>query len=548
VEPFPASPRSDPSHDVYTAAQHPLDPLFKPRSVAVVGATEKPGSVGRQVLWNLVSSPFGGTVFPVNPKRKQVLGIQAFPTVSAVPDHVDLAIVTTPADTVPGVIDDCLAAHVPAAIVISAGFKEDGEHGRELERAVAERIRGRMRVVGPNCLGVINPATGMNATFAQSSALAGSVAFLSQSGALCTAVLDWSLKEKVGFSGFVSVGSMLDVGWGDLISYFGDDPHTRAILIYMESIGDARAFLSSAREVSLNKPILVIKAGRSAEAAHAAASHTGSLTGSDEVLDAAFRRCGALRVGSISDIFYMAEVLAKQPRARGRRLAVVTNAGGPGVLATDALIAGGGQLAELSPQTLAALDGALPEHWSHGNPVDVLGDAGPERYRKTVDAVTQDPGADGLLVILTPQGMTDPTQTAEMLKASAQSTGKPFLASWMGGADVAAGDAILSQSGVPTFPFPDTAVRAFNYLWRYTYNLDALYETPSLEQGAELSEGRARWPRCSPTRAAPAARSCQSTSRSGFSPSTASPSWTPAWPTRQRKPPKRRARSASRWS
>src|SRR5271169_6158323 len=343
--------KMDPSSDVYRSESHPLDPLFLPQSVAVIGASERPGSVGRSVLWNLLSSPFGGTVFPVNSKRTNVLGIKAYPSVRDLPDKVDLVVVTTPADTVPDLIAESVELGIPAGIVISAGFKEHGEHGKELERQISEIIRGKMRLIGPNCLGVMNPIKGLNATFAHTIARPGNVAFISQSGALLTAILDWSLRENVGFSSFVSTGSMLDVSWGDLIDYFGSDPRTHSIVIYMESIGDARAFLSAAREVSLTKPIIVIKAGRTAEAAHAAASHTGALTGSDEVLEAAFRRCGVLRVTSIADIFYMAEVLAKQPRPLGPRLAIVTNAGGPGVLATDALIAGGGALAALSAPT-----------------------------------------------------------------------------------------------------------------------------------------------------------------------------------------------------
>ncbi len=472
-----------PSSAVYAPHAQPIQPFFAPETVAVIGASERPGSVGRTVLWNLLSSPFGGTVFPVNPKRRNVLGIQAFPSVKAIAERVALAVITTPAETVPGVVAECVEAGVPAAIVISAGFREHGERGQALEAEITHVARGRIRIVGPNCLGVMNPVIGLNATFAQAIARPGSVAFISQSGALCTAVLDWSLREKVGFSAFVSVGSMLDVGWGDLIDYLGDDPHTKSLLIYMESIGDARAFLSAAREVSLSKPILVIKAGRTAEAAQAAASHTGALTGSDEVLEAAFRRCGALRVNSVADIFYMAEVLAKQPRPVGPRLAIVTNAGGPGVLATDALIAGHGALGTLSAPTLAALDALLPPHWSHGNPVDILGDAEPARYAKAVELVAKDPGADGMLVILTPQGMTNPTQIAEGLKPWAKGTGKPLLASWMGGADVAAGEAILNEAGIPSFPFPDTAARAFNYMWQYASNLRALYETPSLPHG-----------------------------------------------------------------
>jgi acetyltransferase len=466
----------------------PLDAIFAPRNIAVIGATENQGSVGRTVLWNLVTSPFGGTVFPVNPKRPSVLGIKAYTDISKVPEQVDLAVVVTPSAAVPAVIGQCADAGVKGAIVISAGFREQGPAGLELEYRVLEQARrGGMRVIGPNCLGVMNPLTGLNATFAKGIAKPGNVAFISQSGALCTAILDWSFSEMVGFSAFVSTGSMLDVNWGDLIDYFGDDPKTRAILIYMESIGDARAFLSAAREVSLNKPIIVIKAGRTEAAAKAAASHTGSLTGSDEVLDAAFRRCGVLRVDQISDLFSMADVLAKQPRPPGNRLAIVTNAGGPGVLATDALLNSGGELAAVSTELRQKLDAFLPPQWSHNNPIDVLGDAAPDRVAKAIKTVADDPTNDGILVILTPQDMTDPTQTAEAVKALAKLEGKPLLASWMGGADVAAGRAILSRAGVPTFHFPDAAARAFTYMYRYAYNLRGLYETPAL--GGEDEKG-----------------------------------------------------------
>ena len=484
-KPAPSRLKVDPSSDVYRSESNPLDPIFAPRSVAVIGASERPGSVGRSVLWNLLSSPFGGTVFPVNSKRPNVLGIKAYPKMADLPDKVDLIVVTTPADTVPDLIAEAADLGVPGAIIISAGFKEHGDHGKELEHRIAEIIRGRMRVIGPNCLGVMNPVKGLNATFAHTIARPGTVAFLSQSGALCTAVLDWSLRENVGFSAFVSTGSMLDVNWGDLIDYFGSDPRTNSIVIYMESVGDARSFLSAAREVSLTKPVIVIKAGRTAAAAKAAASHTGSLTGSDEVLDAAFRRSGVLRVNSIADIFFMSDVLAKQPRPRGNRLAIVTNAGGPGVLATDALVAGGGELAELSQETMAAFDEFLPPQWSHNNPVDILGDAEPERYAKSLEIAANDAGIDGMLVVLTPQDMTNPTQIAEKLKPYAKGLGKPVLASWMGGAEVAAGEQILNQAGIPTFQFPDSAVRAFNYMWRYAYNLKGLYETPALQHQAD---------------------------------------------------------------
>jgi acetyltransferase len=484
------APTTDFAHDVLRQERQPLDVNFSPRNVAVIGATEAAGSVGRTLLWNLISNPFGGTVYPVNPKRPSVLGIKAYPTIADVPEKVDLAVVVTPAPTVPGVINQCADAGVKGAIIISAGFKEMGAPGVELERQVlAAARRGKMRVIGPNCLGVMNPLSGLNATFAAGMAKPGNVAFLSQSGALLTAILDWSLRELVGFSAFVSTGTMLDVGWGDLIDYLGNDPRTKSILVYMESIGDARAFLSAAREVALTKPIIVIKAGRTEQAARAAASHTGSLTGSDEVLDAAFRRTGVLRVGAISDLFYMAETLAKQPRPRGPRLTILTNAGGPGVLATDALIAAGGELAQLSPETTARLNQILPPQWSRNNPVDVLGDAGPDRYAKALEAAAADENSDGLLVVLTPQDMTDATATAEALKPYARVDRKPVLASWMGGPEVAGGEAILNRAGIPTFSFPDTAARAFTYMWKYTYNLRALYETPTLGEGAERGEG-----------------------------------------------------------
>jgi len=474
-------PNSELAHDILRSRRQALDVFFRPRTVAVIGATERPGSVGRTVLWNLMNNPFGGTLFPVNPKRPSVLGIKAYPDIKAVPGPVDLAVIVTPAVSVPSVIGACVETGVEGAIIISAGFKEIGPDGTELELQVREHLHGnKIRVVGPNCLGVMSPRTGLNATFAADMALPGNVGFISQSGALLTAILDWSLQENVGFSAFISVGSMLDVGWGDLIDYLGDDPETHSIVLYMESIGDARSFLSAAREVALRKPIIVIKAGRTEAAAKAAASHTGSLTGSDEVLNAAFRRSGVLRVQSIADLFYMSEVLAKQPRPHGPRLTILTNAGGPGVLATDTLIAGGGVLTPLSEPTLAALNQLLPAQWSHNNPVDILGDAGPERYAKAVEIAAMDPNSDGLLVVMTPQAMTNPTQTAECLKPYAKTTGKPILASWMGGAGVAAGIGILNSADIPTFDYPDTAAGVFNYMWSYSYNLRGLYETPAL--------------------------------------------------------------------
>ena len=464
--------------------QRPLDYIFAPKTVAVIGATDRPGSVGRTLLWNLISNPFGGTVFPVNPKRDNVLGIEAYADITAIPTKVDLAVIATPAPTVPQVIRQCAIAGVKGIIILSAGFKEIGTVGIELEQEIlTEARRHQIRIVGPNCLGLMNPHHGLNATFAGTMARPGNVGFISQSGALCTSILDWSFRENVGFSAFVSIGSMLDVSWGDLIYYLGDDPHTTSIAIYMESIGDAGSFLSAAREVALTKPIIVIKGGRTSAAAKAATSHTGTLAGSDEALDAAFRRCGVLRVNTIEDLFNMTELLAKQPRPKGKKLTILTNAGGPGVLATDALIREQGQLAELSPETIAQLDQVLPTHWSRSNPIDILGDATAERYTQALKIAAADSNSDGLLVILTPQAMTDATKIAFQLQETVkQLKGKPVLASWMGGENVADGEAILNRAGIYTMPYPDTAAHLFNLMWNYSYNLKGLYETPLLAQ------------------------------------------------------------------
>src|SRR5512139_883412 len=473
------TPGLDPAHDVLHYGRQPLDGIFAPKSVAVIGATETPGSVGRTIVWNLLSSTFGGTIYPVNPKRASILGIKAYPTLRDVPEVVDLIVVVTPATSIPGIISDAVDIGVKSAIIISAGFKETGPEGAELERQILEHARrGNMRIIGPNCLGVMSPVSGFNATFATTIARRGTVGFISQSGALCTAILDWSLQENVGFSHFVSIGSMLDVDWSDLIYYLGDDPHTKSIVIYMEAIRNARAFPCAAREVAVTKPIIVIKPGGTGEAAKAAASHTGSLTGSDEVLEVAFRRSGVLRVNSIAELFYMAEVLGKQPRPQGRRLTILTNAGGPGVLATDSLITNGGELANLSDETMQAYNELLPPAWSHNNPVDILGDASPERYSKALEIAAKDPNSDGILVILTPQAMTDPTKTAEQLAPYAQTLGKPILANWMGGNDVGPGELLLNRMNIPTFPYPDTAARVFDYMAQYSENLRSLYETP----------------------------------------------------------------------
>lgn len=481
-----SSPTSDPSYDLFKHRRPPLDAVFDPETIAIIGASDEPGSVGRTLLWNLVSNPFGGTVFPVNPNRSNALGIKAYPAIGDVPAEVDLALIATPARTVPGIVEECAEAGVKSAIIISAGFREVGEKGQQLEQQIRQTAQAsRLRIVGPNCLGIMRPPTGLNATFASSMAQQGNVGFISQSGALLTSILDWSFRENVGFSAFVSAGSMVDVDWGDLISYLGADHYTRSIVLYMESIINARSFLSAAREVAQQKPIIVIKAGRTQAAAQAAASHTGTLTGSDAVLDAAFRRTGVLRVDQIDDLFSMAEVLAKQPRPRGRNLTILTNAGGPGVLATDALIRGGGELTPLSEETEARFNEFLPPAWSHSNPVDILGDADPERYAQSLEVACEDKNSDGLLVVLTPQAMTEPTDTANKLAEYAKDRRKPILASWMGGTAVAQGERILNEAGLPTFAYPDAAARLFNNMWQYSYNLRGLYETPSLPDDEE---------------------------------------------------------------
>ncbi len=474
---------TDPSQNYIERYPHSLDAVFHPSTVAVIGAKDEPGSVGRTIMVNLLSETFRGRIYPINPKRSQVLGLKAYAKVADVPENIDLAIVVTPAQTVPKIILECVDAHVKTGIIISAGFKELGDAGLQLEEKILTYAKnGKMTIIGPNCLGVMNPIYGLNATFAKGMALPGNLAFISQSGAMCTAVLDWSLRKKVGFSAFVSVGSMVDVSWGTLIDYLGSDPNTHSLLLYMETVGDARSFMTAAREVALKKPIIVIKAGKSLAAAKAAASHTGSLTGSDEVFDAALERIGVLRVSSIAELFNMASVLANQPCPRGPNLTIITNAGGPGVLATDAVISNQAELTPLSPQIITVLDQFLPATWSHNNPIDILGDAQAERYGKSLDILMQDPLSSGVLVILSPQDMTDATATAKIVKQIAKKHQKPLLASWMGGESVAEGVKILSDAQIPVFEYPDDAAKTFASMWRHSRNLQALYELPIIDQ------------------------------------------------------------------
>ncbi len=457
-----------------------LDKIFKPERVAVIGASDNPASVGHTVLSNLVGSGYSGVVYPVNPKRESVQGIHAYPNVESLPRTPDLAVICTPADTVCGLVGECGEAGITGIVITSAGFKEAGEEGRELEERIrqeAESFPGT-RIVGPNCLGIIVPSLKLNASFAGAMPKAGHVAFISQSGALCTSVLDWALERNIGFSYFVSIGNMLDVDFGDLIDYFGEDPHTNSIILYTESITQPREFMSAARAFAKEKPIVTYKAGRFAESAKAAASHTGALAGEDDVYDAALQRAGIVRVTEIDDVFDCAELIARARAPWGPRLAIVTNAGGPGVMATDALLAREGILAKLAGETLDQLDENLPGFWSRGNPVDVLGDAGPDRFTKATELALADEGVDAALVILTPQAMTDPTATAEALGELAGRSRKPLLAAWMGGRSVQQGLQTLTRHGIPAYTTPEQAVRAFMYLVQYARNLEILYETP----------------------------------------------------------------------
>jgi acetyltransferase len=446
--------------------QHQLTRLFAPKEVAVIGASERLPSVGHTLMTNLLATSFGGNLYPVNPKHTTLFGHKCYPSIKAVPARVDLAIIVTPAQSVPSIIAECVEAKVFSAIIISAGFKEAGASGIELEEQILFHSRGKMRIVGPNCLGAMSPLSGLNATFAHGMALPGSIAFLSQSGAFCTAVLDWSLKERVGFSAFVSIGSMIDVGWPDLLDYFGNDPATKSILIYMESMGDPKAFIAAAQRVSNSKPVILLKVGRTAEAAQAAVSHTGALVGNDELFSAAMQRVNVLRIDSVAELFNMANFLDKQPMPKGPNLTIITNAGGPGVVATDALIGMGGRLTPLSPETIQSFDALLSPHWSR-NPIDILGDASEEKYAKAVQIAVNEKASNGTLVILTPQDMTHPTKTAEYLKGYAHRD-TPMLASWMGNGSVEEGKALLNQYQIPVFVYPDMAVEVFASLWNYT--------------------------------------------------------------------------------
>jgi len=458
-----------------------LDKIFSPKSIALVGASDKEGSVGYTLIKNLTELGNKAKVYPVNIRKKEILGFKAYQTVDQLAETVDLAIIATPAKTVPDVVEQCGKAGIMGIIIISAGFKEVGPEGKALEERILEiKKRYNLRIIGPNCLGIIRPSIHLNATFGTKMPKPGNIAFISQSGALCTAILDWAIHENIGFSNFVSVGSMSDVDFGDLIDYFGTDPKTRSILMYIEGITNARKFMSAAKHFARTKPIIVVKAGKFGESAKAASSHTGSLTGEDMTYDAAFKRAGIVRVEEIADLFNSAEVLGMQPLPRGPNLAIVTNAGGPGVMATDALIARGGKLAKLSQKTMDTLNKILPPYWSRGNPIDILGDAKADRYKAVVKACLDDKNVDGLLIIYTPQGVANPAEIAKTIVELRKSMGsyKTVLTSFMGHDEVEEANRVFNEKNIPTYSTPEQAVKTYLYMYQYKRNLELLYETP----------------------------------------------------------------------
>ena len=455
-----------------------LDHFFKPQAVAVVGASPREASIGFTLVNNLKKGGFPGKIYPINPKHEEILDLKTYASLAAVQAPIDLAIIAVPIKGAPAILKECGLAQVPGAIIISAGGKETGVAGAEIEAEIKTAAeQSGVRYLGPNCLGILCPSQRLNASFAGIEAAPGSLALLSQSGAICSAILDWAAVANMGFSHFVSVGSMADINFADMIDYLGNEEKASSIIIYMENLVRHRKFMSAARSVSRVKPIIVVKSGRSRAAAKAAASHTGALAGEDETYNAAFRRAGIIRVDTISQLFDCAEALGKMPRPAGGRLAVITNAGGLGVMAVDAFSKWRLEPPALSDATLQALNQFLPPMWSHANPIDLLGDARPEHYLKAVQVCLEAPELQGLVVILSPQSMTDPTAVARAL-AEVTSRAKPVIAVWMGGRQVAEGISILIQAGIPTFPTPEEAVDSFMQMYTYSRNLELLQETP----------------------------------------------------------------------
>jgi len=457
-----------------------LDSIFRPNRIALIGVSNDPNSVGGITLRNIVGGGFQGVVYPINPHREAVMGIPCYPNVESLPKVPDLAVIMTAADQVLGIITDCGKAGINGVIIMSAGFKESGEEGKILEQKLKEEISKfpDMRVIGPNCLGIIVPRAKLNISFANGMPKKGKVAFISQSGALCTSVLDWADEAKIGFSYFVSIGNAVDVTFGDLIDYLGQDTNTKSIILYVESLANARTFMSAARAFARKKPIIVYKSGRFPESAAAAASHTGALASEDAIYDAVFRRAGLARVYDIGNIFDFTDLVGRKRMPKATRLAIVTNAGGPGVMATDTLISLGGKLISLSDATMSKLDKLLPSYWSHGNPVDVLGDASPARVSQATSIVLDDDNVDAVLVILTPQAMTNPAATAQAIVDISAHTSKFIMTAWLGGTSMREGLNILTNAEIPVYGTPGQAMRSFMTMTRYINNLELLYETP----------------------------------------------------------------------
>ena len=459
--------------------QYNLNRIFNPAQIAVVGASEKPGSIGNAIMTNLVNGKYSGRLLPVNPKYDKLHGLPAYKSLAKLDAEIDLAVIATPMTTVPDVVAECVRQKIAGAVVISAGGKEIGEKGKKIEQKIRKTAhKGGLRIVGPNCLGIVRPGKKLNASFASEMPNSGNLAFVSQSGAICTAVLDLAFREKFGFSHFVSTGSMLDVDFGDMIDYLGDDYATKSILLYIESLTNYRKFMSAARSVSRVKPIIVLKSGRSAAGAKAAASHTGAMAGEDAVYDAAFKRAGIVRVDTIGELFDCAELTAKQPRPTGPRLAIITNGGGPGVMATDTLAKFGQEPAPLLSETVEKLDTILPTFWSRSNPIDILGDASADRFRDVLTASFQAKEIDAVLVIMAPQALANPTSVAQAFAEVVKKQRYPVFACWMGGRSMARAVDILNDAGIPTYDTPERAVRAFLYMYTYSHNLETLQEIP----------------------------------------------------------------------
>jgi acetyltransferase len=459
-----------------------LESLFKPTSVAVIGASNSPQSVGGVVLRNLLKGGFSGPIMPVNPKYQAVAGVLTYPDVEHLPVTPDLAVICTPPATVPELVDQLGRRGTRGVIVITAGLAEQElSDGRSLQRAMLDAARPYLvRVLGPNCVGLLVPGLALNATFAHTDLSPGSLAFVSQSGGFCTATLDWAKAKGIGFSHFISLGNSADIDFGDVLDYLGSAPETTAILLYMESIGadEARKFMSAARSAARNKPVLAIKAGRNAEGARAAASHTGALAGVDNVYDAALRRAGILRVFTLDELFDAVETLARARPLRGERLGILTNGGGPGVVATDALIADGGQLADLSDQTIGRLHELLPGTWSRANPVDMIGDADPQTYVRSLGVLLDDPGVDAILVMNAPSAIAPPEPAARAIVDLVRQAEIPILTCWLGGQAAGRARRVFAEANIPTYDTPESAVRAFTHLARYRRNQEILAQTP----------------------------------------------------------------------